>query len=215
MKSIVSFSGGKDSTAMLLIMLEKSIKIDEIVFADTLLEFPEMYEYIDKIERHIGRSIKKIKPRKTFFDWFYGEFTKGNRVGEMCGFPKLNSHCYWSREVKDYALKRYCYGNIIHMGIAFDEAHRAKEHPKFIANYPLLEWGMTEKDCLDYLKKIDLVNPLYDIFHRTGCWLCPKQNKQSLIQLKNKYPKYWEQILKLEKESPIGFKLIPVEDFIK
>ena len=33
--NIVSLSGGKDSTAMLLMMLEKSYRIDEIIFCDT------------------------------------------------------------------------------------------------------------------------------------------------------------------------------------
>lgn len=41
---VVSFSGGKDSTAMLLKMIELKYDIDEIVFCDTGLEFDEMYE---------------------------------------------------------------------------------------------------------------------------------------------------------------------------
>ncbi len=35
MKYIVSFSGGKDSTAMLLRMLEENVQVDEILFCDT------------------------------------------------------------------------------------------------------------------------------------------------------------------------------------
>ena len=35
MKHIVNFSGGKDSTAMLLKMIEKDMPIDEIIFCDT------------------------------------------------------------------------------------------------------------------------------------------------------------------------------------
>ena len=42
-KHIVSFSGGKDSTAMLLMMLEKKMQVDEIIFCDTGKEFPQMY----------------------------------------------------------------------------------------------------------------------------------------------------------------------------
>ena len=41
MKHIVSFSGGKDSTAMLLMMLEKGMKVDYIVFVDTGKEFSQ------------------------------------------------------------------------------------------------------------------------------------------------------------------------------
>ena len=47
-KHIVSFSGGKDSTAMLLKMIEKGMPIDEIIFCDTTAEFPEMYDHIKK-----------------------------------------------------------------------------------------------------------------------------------------------------------------------
>ena len=47
---IVSLSGGKDSTAMLLRLLEESRSVDEIIFCDTGLEFPQMYEHIDKLK---------------------------------------------------------------------------------------------------------------------------------------------------------------------
>ena len=67
MKNIVAFSGGKDSTAMLLKMIESNMKIDEIVFADTTFEFPELYEYIEKIEKHIGRKITILKPESMKF----------------------------------------------------------------------------------------------------------------------------------------------------
>ncbi|MBD3306705.1 phosphoadenosine phosphosulfate reductase family protein, partial [candidate division KSB3 bacterium] len=54
MQHIVSYSGGKDSTAMLLMMIERHMPIDRIVFADTTLEYPEMYGWIDRVEQIIG-----------------------------------------------------------------------------------------------------------------------------------------------------------------
>ena len=36
---VVSLSGGKDSTAMLLMMLEKGMPVDDILFCDTGLFF--------------------------------------------------------------------------------------------------------------------------------------------------------------------------------
>ncbi len=39
---IVSLSGGKDSTAMLILMVEKGLPIDMVLTADTGMEFPEM-----------------------------------------------------------------------------------------------------------------------------------------------------------------------------
>lgn len=57
---LVSLSGGKDSTAMLLGMIERGMQIDCILFCDTGLEFPAMYDHLDKLERDIGRPITRI-----------------------------------------------------------------------------------------------------------------------------------------------------------
>lgn len=64
MKHIVQFSGGKDSTAMLLMMLEKGMQVDEIIFCDTGKEFPGMYVHIGKVEQYIGRKITTLKAEK-------------------------------------------------------------------------------------------------------------------------------------------------------
>lgn len=41
----VSLSGGKDSTAMLLLMIERGLPINTVLWADTDMEFPEMYDH--------------------------------------------------------------------------------------------------------------------------------------------------------------------------
>ena len=48
--NVVSLSGGKDSTAMLLILLERGEPVADVVFFDTGWEFPEMYEHLAKLE---------------------------------------------------------------------------------------------------------------------------------------------------------------------
>ena len=58
---LVSFSGGKDSTAMLLGMLERGMQIDCILFCDTGLEFPEMYDHIAKLEKDTGMPITRVR----------------------------------------------------------------------------------------------------------------------------------------------------------
>ena len=42
----VSLSGGKDSTAMLLLMIERGMPINMVLTADTGMEFPEMYAHL-------------------------------------------------------------------------------------------------------------------------------------------------------------------------
>ena len=54
-KYIVALSGGKDSTAMLLRLLEESRPVDLILFCDTGLEFPQMYDHIRQLEEYIQR----------------------------------------------------------------------------------------------------------------------------------------------------------------
>ena len=51
MKHIVQFSGGKDSTCMLLMMLENGMHVDDIIFCDIGMVFPQMYVNIDTVEK--------------------------------------------------------------------------------------------------------------------------------------------------------------------
>lgn len=46
MSNILSISGGKDSTAMMIEMLERNEPIHSAVFFDTGWEFPAMYPHI-------------------------------------------------------------------------------------------------------------------------------------------------------------------------
>jgi len=52
----VSLSGGKDSTCMLLLMIEREMPIDMVLFADTGMEFPEMYEHLAQLDEHLFRE---------------------------------------------------------------------------------------------------------------------------------------------------------------
>lgn len=64
--TVCSFSGGKDSTAMLIRMLELGMKIDVVLFCDTGLEFPQLYDHIQKVEQDIGRKITVIRNKEDF-----------------------------------------------------------------------------------------------------------------------------------------------------
>lgn len=52
----VSLSGGKDSTAMLLLMIERDMPINMVLSAGTGMEFPEMYEHLAKLDEHLFRE---------------------------------------------------------------------------------------------------------------------------------------------------------------
>ena len=66
MKNIINLSGGKDSTAMLLMCLENGYRIDDVVFCDTTVEFPQMYEHLEKLQSNIPLRINIIKQPYSF-----------------------------------------------------------------------------------------------------------------------------------------------------
>ena len=66
----VSLSGGKDSTCLLLLMIERGMPIDAVLWADTGMEFPEMYGHIAKVDEHLfrerGLHITALRSPKSF-----------------------------------------------------------------------------------------------------------------------------------------------------
>ena len=187
---------------MLLMLIEKGVEIDEIVFADTLFEFPELYDYIKKVEDHIGRKITILRPDPELFKkWFYGKVTRGENKGKVRGFPLKAFPCWWMRESKWKPLTNmHKDADVVYIGIAYDEKERMSKVDGNL-KYPLVDWKITEKDCIDYLNKKDLFNCLYVNFDRLGCWHCPKQNEKSLYILWKNYPDLWKQLLWWDQET--------------
>ena len=49
-RHIVNFSGGKDSTAMLFMMLERGRPVDRVIHVDFGKEFPAMYRHLAQVD---------------------------------------------------------------------------------------------------------------------------------------------------------------------
>lgn len=216
--NIVSFSGGKDSTAMLLMMLEKGIHVDRVICVDTTKEFPAMYRHIEKVQLMIEPL--KIEVIKIDFDYWFGEHikTRGKRIGEKgYGFPDFRNR--WCTALKRQffhkALASMRYdprkrGGIStipkevveYHGIAFDEKHRAENNKKRNIKYPLVEWGVTEKQALEYCysKGLDW-DGLYEKFTRVSCWCCPLSRIGELRVLHNDFPELWKELIEMDKKS--------------
>lgn len=212
MKKIVSFSGGKDSTAMLLRLLEEGREIDEILCCDTGMEFPEMYEHIKKVQEYVkekyGKEITILKSEKSFEYYMFDHvIRKGKRKGEK-GYgwgSMLNRWCTWALKdivVEGYLKKYEEEGYIEYVGIAYDEPRRIKEKC-----YPLVEWKMTEKDCLQfcYDRGFDW-GGLYEKFDRLSCWCCPLKNQKELTVIYKEYPELWEKLKDMDRRSRNNFK---------
>lgn len=208
-KHIVSFSGGKDSTAMLLKMIENNMQIDEIIFCDTSVEFPQMYNHIEKVEKYIGRNITKLKAPNDFEYYMLEHIkTKGKSKGEKgYGWPDFrNRWCTYllKQQVINKYLKQYEGFEIVeYIGIALDEIARAGKKKKgSILKYPLIELGMTEQMALDYCySKGFYWEGLYEKFDRVSCYLCPLQRISELKIIYNEYPDLWNKMKELDRKA--------------
>ena len=86
-KYVLSLSGGKDSTAMLLRLLEENRPVDLILFCDTGVEFPQMYEHINRLETYINRPIIRLKAEHDF-EYYFNDYSekKKSRFGAVQGY---------------------------------------------------------------------------------------------------------------------------------
>ena len=213
MKHVVSFSGGKDSTAMLLLMIEKGIQIDEIIFLDTGVEFPEMYKHIEKIEKYINRSITKLKAENRYeYMMFNYEKKKGKNKGQKgYSWPDFrNRWCtkYFKQQVIARYLKEKYNSNVTeYIGIAADEIPRLEKNKNKNNKFPLAEWGIIEKEALEYCynKGFDW-DGLYEKFDRVSCWCCPLKNLKELKVIYKEYPKYWEKLKEWDSKTYRKFR---------
>lgn len=214
MKHIVSFSGGKDSTAMLLMMIEKGMEIDEIIFLDTGVEFPEMYKHIEKVEIYIDKKITKLKAENSYeFMMFDYEKKKGKNKGQK-GYSWADFRNRWCTQyLKKQVMNRYLkekYKNIEiieYHGIAADETKRLVKNREKNIKYPLAEWGIIEKEALEYCynKGFDW-DGLYKKFDRVSCWCCPLKNLKELKVLYKEYPELWKKLKEWDSKTYRKFR---------
>lgn len=203
---IVSLSGGKDSTAMLLRLLEENYPVELIVFCDTGMEFPAMYRHLERLEAYIGRPITKIQSEYTFKHLLLEHIPnrKNPDLFGKKGFSWPGPHSRWcTAMLKTRLLARLAhelyeeYNVIEYVGIAADESNRMRQK-----SYPLVDWNMTEKDCLDFCKARGFDwDGLYDLFPRVSCWCCPLQGLNELRCLRKHFPQLWNELRELASQT--------------
>ena len=213
---IVSLSGGKDSTAMLLRMVEEGMRIDLIIFCDTGLEYPAMYRHLEKLEKDIGRPIVHICADHTFEHLLLNhevrvkinkDVMERNHRGYSWPGP-VNRWC--TKELKEIPREKFLaplkekYDIIEYVGLAADEGYRLerKNNMREGQRHPLVDWGMTEADCLKYCYDHGYDwEGLYYYFERVSCWCCPLQPLSQLRILYRQFPELWATLKAWDEKS--------------
>lgn len=222
---VASFSGGKDSTAMVLHMIERGDRLDEVMFCDTTMEFPGMIRHVEKVKQVIeAAGIKFTELRSSLdFEHYLSAIDVPNRkpTSDHFGTPGYGWPSFkirWcTRYLKLDLIKghledlREHYEVIQYIGIAADEDYRLERENNQNPNHrhPLREWGWIEDDALQYCydRGYDWEG-LYELFRnektgrsRVSCWCCPLQDYDGMRKLRAYFPGLWQRLQDLDAQQ--------------
>lgn len=211
MRYIASCSFGKDSLAMVLLLIEKGYPLDEVIFYNTGMEFDAIYcirNMLIPILQNKGIIFTELKPKRPFLYDMLDKPVYSAKNGHHRGYGWCGGNCRWGTTFKTKIIDEYkaSINDEIteYVGIAFDEKKRIKDK-----TYPLVEWKMTEKDCLDYchshgwkwLEELSngITIDLYSILDRVSCWCCANKNLNELRNIYYFLPSYWDRLRELQR----------------
>lgn len=242
MKFIASCSFGKDSLAMVLRILEENLPLDEVIFFDTGMEFDSIYHNRDRMKRLLAerkilffelssknhflfdmfvRPVKYRNPEtKQYpihygYEWCGGRGIRWGTSGKLSAIMNHYKEYYQNEEITEY------------IGIAADEPERINDNYKkgIIKVYPLVDWRMTENDCLTYCYDHDWDwnengVELYSVLDRVSCWCCQNKNLRELKNIYMYLPEYWQRLRGLQSriDTPmkgIGKSVFQLEERFK
>ena len=163
-KLAVAWTGGKDSTVMLHLIHEVfDGKVPfPVVFNDSIMEFPEVYEFIDKLTQKWNLNLVRVLHLKRELAKFH-RTRDPEKKKELSRLMKISA-IRWA--TKKYKFAAYM------VAIRWDE-HKSRSKEKYFSPredhmrvHPLLHFS--EKDIWDYIKtkKVPYAS-LYDKGYRS------------------------------------------------
>jgi 3'-phosphoadenosine 5'-phosphosulfate sulfotransferase (PAPS reductase)/FAD synthetase len=211
---IASFSGGKDSTAMVLELIARGYPLDEVLCCDTTVEFPAMYRHIEKVRKVVDAAGIKFTILRAEHDFEYYLLhdrvkRRGDGYHDKLGRSWPDSRVRWcTGKLKNHVIAKYKtqlkkqYTLVEYDGLAADEAYRLERDHNKSRRHPLVEWGWTEGMALSYCyeKGYDWEG-LYEIFRRVSCWLCPLQPLGELRKLRLYFPDLWRKLREMDAQT--------------
>lgn len=212
---IISWSGGKDSTASIILAHEHNIPIGLIVMSVVWFdkerkiygENPNHLEWVFNTAKPLfeswGYKVEIITSKKDYNYHFHRIIKKSavaERNGKMEGYV-LAGKCRMNGE-KTAAIHRYLkllntdYDEYV--GIAINETERLSRLKEKKGKLSLLEkYNYTEEMAKELCGKYGLLSPVYALSNRGGCWFCPNQSIRELADLKENHIDLWQELVSL------------------
>lgn len=189
---------------MLHMLLERGEDVSDVIFFDGGWEFPEMYDHLEQVEKNTGLTITRLKPEKPFDYWFAEHHVNSRKEPGKIGYGWPGPISRWCTALKRNTIDKYKHTLIYDsecIGFAVGEERRIRNKPKH--RYPLIEWGITEKQALIYCKRLGYNwGGLYDVLDRVSCFCCPFMSRTTLYNLKHFRPDIWDKIEALADKCP-------------
>jgi PP-loop superfamily ATP-utilizing enzyme len=188
---VLSFSGGKDSTALLHVILREKLPLDDVVAFQSDWEFPEMEDHFRLVESNTGVSIRRVYQRTSWWE-----------LRKRWGWPK--SQCRWCTGEKGSVIDKETRGCGKYIGLNADESYRTAKYSqskgqKKWARWPLVDFGITASGAIGMCRALGYTwGGLYDLWPRPSCWCCPMQKVDGLRTLRKHRPKLWAELLSMD-----------------
>jgi hypothetical protein len=200
-RHVLNVSGGKDSSAMALLMAGRVKGLEhfrhdgmEYVFCDTQKELPETYEYLARLEAELGSRIIRLNAKAGFDHWI-------KVFGGYLPSPQ-NRWCTKMLKLKPFEAHVGEDNVISYVGLRSDENRSGYISTKknIKTRYPLKEAGVDYKGVVRILEDSGLGLPTFMKWGRTnsGCTFCFFQTPLEWVRLLETYPQYFEEAMSYE-----------------
>lgn len=220
---VLSFGGGTQSTALLLMALKGEINgviPDYIIFSDTGWEPQKIYDWVNKVNQYIktkyNREIIFTKGGNIRTD-LLNAVENGSRVASLPFFTlnedgekgmvmrqctaeyKIQPVKHKVRELLGYEPRQRV-KEVVHMwkGISTDEIQRVKPiiDSWIEAEHPLIDVQMMNRsNCIAYVEREGLGTP-----EKSSCIGCPFHDNQTWLEMKRNDPASWNDAVMLDEK---------------
>jgi phosphoadenosine phosphosulfate reductase len=188
----VSYSGGKDSLATLLVV-QKAIGKVPLLFADTGLEFPETYENVRRVSELYGLEIVMASGEKEFWETFSRQGPPAVNFRWCCRVCKLTPvrraiDEKWGECLSFIGQRKYESYKRLKSKRVWRNSHVRNQ----LSAAPIQNW--TALHVWLYMFREEAPhNILYEYgLDRIGCFMCPSSDIAILEGIKERYPGLWD-----------------------
>lgn len=201
--NLVSYSGGKDSGALALHLIEQKTPNLVLVFCDTQWEHPLTDRYVWEFARAAGVRLKVLGSEGMLNLCLRKKRPPSTKARFCTEELKLKPFRAYVRSLHAQGID-----TVVWVGERAEEskaraAKCSEEHSDYYdceMRRPLLSW--TWQDVVDIHQRHGIpLNPLYKLgFGRVGCMPCIMANKPELRAIAERFPEVYDKVADLERK---------------